>query len=58
MKTVANFFFGAFCIFIALIVLGLLKATLYIFSSFWTLMAIAGIAVFVGAVIKDLVSGK
>lgn len=58
MKTIGNFFFGAFCVFIALMVLGLIKASLYIFSAFWTLLAVAAIAVFVGAVIKDVFSGK
>lgn len=58
MKAIVSFFFGVFCIIVALVIFGLLKATLWLASAFWSLLFIALIAVFVGAVIKDIFTGN
>jgi len=53
MKTIGNFFFGLFCIFVALIIVGGIKALVFIFSSIWTVIIVGLIAVCVGAAIQD-----
>lgn len=53
MKTIGNFFFGLFCIFMALIIVGGIKALVFIFSSIWTVIMVALVAVCVGAAIQD-----
>lgn len=58
MKAIGSFFFGLFCLIVAAVIFGLLKATLWLASAFWSLFFIVMIALFIGTCIKDVFSGR